>query len=261
MKSLIKVSFILITVFGLSVAPAVALDKKATASKRKDDTKKEESRTRALLVKVDKGEVDGLKIGIKKIENKTLVAVDAAAEFKAGDSIKVSFESNFDGYVYLVNVTPSGKSKVIYPFKQEGNNMVTSGQRYEYPSGDGSFDFDEEKGIEVVQVYMSRDRIKMFDDAVKNSNGELGQSASSAASELSSKTTPPAPQAETGGVIATDVNSVLPTEGEEGVRTRKIRLAPGKDQEKVAIPENDKGTPVKMKTGEVALFEIRLKHI
>ena len=109
MKSLITFTLILITVFGLTVAPAIALDKKAIASKKKDDPKKEEARTRALLVKVDKGEVDGLKIGVKKIENKTLVAVDPAAEFKAGDSIKVSFESNFDGYVYLVNVTPSGK--------------------------------------------------------------------------------------------------------------------------------------------------------
>jgi hypothetical protein len=261
MREHIKFTLIFITVFGLTVAPAVTFDKKVTATKKKDDPKKEEARTRALLVKVDKGEVDGLKIGIKKIENKTFVAVDPAIDFKAGDSIKVSFESNFDGYVYLVNVTPGGKSKVIYPFKQEGNNMVSSGQRYEYPSGDGSFDFDEEKGIEVVQVYMSRDRIKIFDDAVKNTGGELGQSASSAASELSSKTTPPAQQSDQGGVIADNTNSVLPTEGEEGVRTRKIRLAPGKDQEKVAIPENDKGAPAKMKNGEVALFEIRLKHI
>jgi hypothetical protein len=136
--------------------------------------------------------------------------------------------------------------------------MINKGQKYELP-GEGMIEFDEETGTEVLQVYMSRERIKTFEDAVKNNNGELGASASSAANELAANRTMPV-QSEQGGVVADNVNSVLPTEGEGAIRTRKIRLAPGKDQEKVAIPDNN-GTPVKMKNGEVAMFEIRLKHV
>jgi len=259
MKSLIKVSLIVIVVFGLTVAPALAFDGKVSTDKKKDE--KEEARTRALLVKVDKGEVDGLRIKILKSENDTLTPVDPAKDFKSGDKIRVAFESNFDGFVYIVNVTPGGKTKVLYPYTHEGNNMVSKGQRYEFP-GEGLIEFDDEVGTEVLQVYMSRERIKSFDEAIKNPNGEMGTTAASAASELAgNKTaTPPPAQTEQSGVVADNANSVLPTEGEGAVRTRKIRLAPGKDQEKVAIPENN-GTPVKMKNGEVALFEIRLKHI
>jgi hypothetical protein len=259
MKSLMKSTLIFITIFGLTVASGAALDKKATAGKKKDDPKNDEARTRALLVKVDKGEVDGLRVKILKSESNTLTPVDPAMEFKTGDLIKVAFESNFDGFVYIVNVTPGGKTKVLFPYKQEGNNVINKGQKYQLP-GEGMIEFNEETGVEVLQVYMSRERIKAFDDAIKNPDGEMGTSAASAASELSSKTATPPAQAEQGGVIADNTNSVLPTEGEGAVRTRKIRLAPGKDQEKVAIPENN-GTPVKMKNGEVALFEIRLKHI
>jgi hypothetical protein len=257
MKSLIKVPLIAITVFSLTMASALAFDKKA-GDKKKDD--KEEARTRALLVKVDKGEVDGLRIRILKSENDVLTPVDPAKDFKSGDKIRVAFESNFDGFVYIVNVTPGGKTKVLYPYKHEGNNMVSKGQRYEFP-GEGLIEFDDEVGTEVLQVYMSRERIKSFDEAIKNPNGEMGTTAASAASELAGNKppTPPA-QTEQSGVIADNANSVLPSEGEGAVRTRKIRLAPGKDQEKVAIPENN-GTPIKMKSGEVALFEIRLKHI
>lgn len=272
-KTLIKITLISITIFGLMMAPAAAArkknsakkaaaadkkaadDKKAAADKKKED-EKQDARTRALLVKVDKGEVDGLRVRILQSEGDALKPVDPAKEFKAGELIKVAFESNFDGYVYIINVTPGGVTKVLFPWQQDGNNMVSKGQKYELP-GTGMIEFDnKEVGIEVLQVYMSHDRIKIFDDAVKNSNGELGISAS----ELAGRTTTPNTQNDQGGVVAESLKSVLPADGEGGVRTRKIRLAPGKDQEKVAIPENN-GTPVKMKNGEVAMFEIRLKHI
>jgi hypothetical protein len=275
MKTLIKITLISITLFGLMMAPASAARKKNSAKKavaekksaddkksadKKKEDEKQDARTRALLVKVDKGEVDGLRVRILQNESDTLKPVDPAKEFKGGDLIKVAFESNFDGYVYIINVTPGGVTKVLFPWQQDGNNMISKGQKYELP-GTGWIEFDtKEVGIEVLQVYMSHDRIKIFDDAVKNSNGELGTSASSAASELAGRTTTPNAQNDQGGVVAESLKPVLPTEGEGGVRTRKIRLAPGKDQEKVAIPENN-GSPVKMKNGEVAMFEIRLKHI
>ncbi|MBI3649649.1 MAG: DUF4384 domain-containing protein [Acidobacteria bacterium] len=278
MKTLIKITLIAITIGGLLATSALAAsaatlkkkysdkktsaarkdDKKAAAEKKKDEAK-EENRTRALLVKVDKGEVDGLRVKILQSEGEAMVPVDAAKEFKSGDTIRVAFESNFDGFVYIVNVTPGGITKVLFPYKQEGDNMISKGQKYQLP-GVGMIEFDKEVGTEVLQVYMSHERIKIFDDAVKNANGELGTSASSAAAELASRNAAPNAPSDHGGVTAENLTPVLPTEGEGAIRTRKIRLAPGKDQEKVAIPENN-GAPVKMKNGEVAMFEIRLKHI
>ena len=247
MKLTIKTTIIFLLAFG--VLGAAAFGQKQSSSQR----------TRELMVKVDSGEVDGLTIKVLKKKGEQFVPVDAASVFKTGDSIKLAFHSNFNGYVYIVNVTPGGKKKVLFPYDVQAgaeiNNTVTRGQEYQLPRN-GTWDFNEEVGVEVLQVYFSRDRVKMFDDAINNTQGNLGASAASAASELSSKnTTKPS----TGG-ISTDVAPAWQGEEAGGIRTRKIRLAPGKASEKVAIPE-DNGKPIKMTSGDVAVFEIRLKHI
>ena len=270
MKTSIKTALIFTLAIGVLVAPASAFKqrkpkktKRVAAASLPDNKKQsEEQRTRELLVKVDSGEVDGLTITVLKKQGDGFAAVDPASEFRKGDSIKVAFQSNFKGYVYIVNVTPSGRKKILFPYEMEEgrevNNAVNVRQQYELPRN-GTWDFDEEVGVEVLQVYFSRDRVKVFDDAIKNSKGIVGTSAASAASELSARTSDK--PAEVKGGISTEV--VAPAwEGEEaaGIRTRKIRLAPGKAQEKVAIPE-DNGKPIKMQAGDVAVFEIRLKHI
>ena len=91
-------------------------------------------------------------------------------------------ESNFDGYVYFVNVAPSGRSAVIYPDARgaETNNRIRQRQRYVLPRAT-AFEFvNDEKGIEVIQVVMSRQTVSLFEDAIKNSRGELGTTASTA---------------------------------------------------------------------------------
>ncbi len=287
MKSTIKTALICTLALGIVTAPAAAFDKKKSKKSKnasvatvvpesgreargkedspKDDKKKEDQRTRELLVKVETGEVDGLSVKVVKVQGANqLEAVDAATEFKKGDSLKVAFQSNFDGYIYILNVAPGGKKKILFPYElaegSDTDNGLSSGKEYMLPRG-ATIDFDSEVGVEVLQVYFSRDRVKAFDDAIKNSKGVVGTSAASAASELAARTTDNSSKADVkGGITAENIDSALQNGDGDGVRTRKIRLAPGKSQEKVAIPE-DNGKPIKMQTGDVAVFEIRLKHI
>jgi hypothetical protein len=121
--------------------------------------------------------------------------------------------------------------------------------------------FDEEKGTEILQVIMSREKISYLDQAMKNSKGELGESASSAAAELSGGSKP-----SRSGIVSENVTSVLPKNGPGAMRTRGIILAGGKDKDEegsfVAIPDKpDKKEAGKLKNGEAAVFEIRLQHI
>lgn len=262
----------LLLAFGLLTTPALFAGQKKTRKQKKltsaaaavataSPQQSEEQRTRELLVRVDSGEIDGLAVKVLKRQTTSFVAVDPASDFRSGDSIKVEFQSNFNGYVYIINVTPGGKKKILYPYEiaegREDNNTVRRGQRYQLPRN-GSFDFNDEVGVEVLQVYFSRERVKLFDEAVKNTGGALGTSAASAVSELAAQT-PPTPQLP-GGINTENITPAWQEEEMSGVRTRKIRLAPGKSQEKVAIPE-DNGKPIKMEAGDVAVFEIRLKHI
>jgi hypothetical protein len=214
-------------------------------------------RARGLFVS-DKA--DAMRVLIMKVEDGKLLPVDPSRNFQKGDQIRVSFESNFEGYVYIVNVAPGGKMRILFPFGKETDNVIHAHKRYELPYSE-VFVFDEEKGVEILQVIMSREPIAHFDDAIKNSKGELGASASSAASELSS-----GPKVKKAGIISENVSAVLPKTGPGAIRTRGIILSGGKDKDEegsfIAIPDKaDKKDSGRLKTGEAAVFEIRLQHI
>jgi hypothetical protein len=207
----------------------------------------EASRARGLFVSKKS---DAMSILVLKVSNGTLVPVDPSTEFKAGDQIKIQFQSNFEGYIYVVNIEPNGKRKVLFPYPEASNNAVSPDQRYDIPPGTAAIEFDKEVGTEVLQVIMSRSRIPYLDAALKEPDQYLSESAASAAAELE-------------GGIAKKVTPVVP-QGDGGgkVRSRDIILAPGRDKDTkgsvVAIP--DTGSGGKLKTGEIAPFEIRLKH-
>ncbi len=235
--------------------------------------------SRGLIVKYAAGKIDGMQVSILKKSGDKQVAVDPRTTFKTGEEIWVEFTSNFDGYVYIVNVRPDGRKRVLYPYRtasdKDASNKVSADRRYIFPEGD-AFAFDPETGTEILQVIMSHDAIPYLDAAVSNPNGDLGDSASSAAAELQGRAAKPSYEnangSEGGGIVTENV--ALP----EGVQTRDIRrvtlahssarsgaLPTGKHRVErrgsvVAIPDNA-GKGGRLKPGDLAVFEIRLKHI
>lgn len=218
-----------------------------SAGQKPSQRNNEASRARGLFVNKKS---DAMSILVLKVADGALVPVDPSTEFKAGDQIKIQFQSNFEGYIYVVNIEPNGKRKVLFPFPEASDNAVSPSERYDIPPGGAAIEFDNEKGTEVLQVIMSRGRIPYLDAALKEPDQYLSESAATAAAELE-------------GGIAKKVTPVVP-QGEAGskVRSRDIILAPGRDKDSqgsvVAIPDNGSGG--KLKTGEIAPFEIRLKH-
>lgn len=219
--------------------PALSADKKP---QKVDESK----RARGLFVNKRS---DAMSVLVLKLEDSALVPVDPSHEFKAGDQIKIQLESNFDGFIYVVNIQPSGKRCLMFPYVGVSNNAVISGEQYQIPPGKDAMQFDEEKGTEVLQVIMSRDRIPYLDAALKEPEGCLAQSATSAAQELQA------------GIVK-KVTPVVPQGEGTKMRSRDIILAAGKDKDTsgsvVALPDNAGGG--KLKAGEIAPFEIRLKH-
>jgi hypothetical protein len=221
-------------------SPIAGADKKPT--QKMDESR----RARGLFVSKRS---DAMSIVVLKNDGGTLVPVDPSNEFKAGDQIKIQFQSNFDGYIYVVNIAPSGKRCVLFPYPEATDNAVRPDERYDIPPGGDAIEFDQEKGTEVLQVIMSRGRIAYLDSALKEPGSCLSQSASAAAAELQA------------GIVK-KVTPVVPQGQDSTVRTRDIILAAGKDKDSkgsvVAVPDNGGGG--KLKSGEMAPFEIRLKH-
>jgi hypothetical protein len=239
MKAVIRLTLTAL-LFASLTASSVSADQKQSQKTN------EASRARGLFIHKKS---DAMSILVLKVADGTLVPVDPSSDFKAGDQIKIQFQSNFEGYIYVVNIAPSGKRCVLFPYTQDSNNSVTPDERYDVPPGGDAIEFDKEQGTEVLQVIMSHDRIAYLDAALKEPERCLSESASSAAAELQ-------------GGISKKVTPVVPPGKDNNVRSRDIILAPGKDKDTkgsvVAIPDNGGGG--KLKAGEIAPFEIRLKH-
>ena len=235
-----------LTRFTLASLATVTLIAPAAAQAGAARKQTEASRARGLFVSKKS---DAMSILVLKVAAGALVPVDPSTEFKAGDQIKIQFQSNFEGYIYVVNIEPNGKRKLLFPQPDGSDNAVSPNERYDIPPGTAAIEFDKEIGTEVLQVIMSRGRIPYLDAALKEPDQYLSVSAATAAAELE-------------GGITKKVTPVVPEDPNNKVRSRDIILAPGRNKDAkgsvVAIP--DTGSGGKLKPGEIAPFEIRLKH-
>jgi len=125
--------------------PVAAASESASAKKLYGDTT-----TRAL----------GLRYGIlRQSPDGGEGEVDpAATTFHSGDKIRFTFESNGDGYLYLVQEGSSGKWTVLFPNPDinGGVNAVKRMQKYTIPSR-GWFVFNDTPGIDRAFVFLSRE--------------------------------------------------------------------------------------------------------
>jgi hypothetical protein len=226
--------------------------------KSKAKPKQETMRTRAMFIGK---KADGLEV---KLTNERGDLVDPGKSFKAGDRIRVSFESNFKGFVYFINVSPGNVTKVIY------NGAIDSDQSYDLPAKPYAIEFDKEAGTEVLKVVLSYEKIKSYEDAIESSGGELGKSADSVAEELAGnntekdgKQTGVKPAGEPVGIVSGSCSrerGLVLASGKEA-RCRGIVLASGNraNNEGSVVAISDKQGS-KLNAGEVAVFELRLKH-
>jgi serine/threonine protein kinase len=83
----------------------------------------------------------------------------ATTTFRSGDRVRLSFESNVDGYLYLVQQGSSGRWSVLFPNPEinGGRNRVRKSAEYQVPDEDGFFEFDANPGVENLFVYFSQE--------------------------------------------------------------------------------------------------------
>jgi hypothetical protein len=228
--------------FTLAVAIAAGLFAETTIGKQSE---RDDPDTGARRIFVTKSS-DAMQVILYKLDSGSWAPVSPCHEFTQGSEIKIEFKSNFDGFIYFVNVSPNGERSVIFPYTDMTKNDVRKDEKNVYPANDKSWRFDNEMGTEVVQVIMSRSNIPSLDQAAKRPDGLLDKRAPSASADLpcgiTNKAAPPP----------------IAGQGSERLRTRDIITAPGKDKDKngsyVAVPEP-------LKPGEAAVFEIRLRHV
>ena len=88
------------------------------------------------------------------------VEVDPDTVFRSGDRIRLGFEPNIDGFLYVIQEGTSGRWSMLFPHPQmqSGRNDVVRFEEVAIPPG-GWFRFDDNPGTERILVYLSREKV------------------------------------------------------------------------------------------------------
>jgi hypothetical protein len=91
-------------------------------------------------------------------------AVSPSTVFSTGNRIRLGFNANRAGYLYVVNMGSSGQVRTVFPNSATDNNQVQPGLVYQIPQQTGkSIKFDSTSGEEVLLIVLSETRISKFE--------------------------------------------------------------------------------------------------
>jgi hypothetical protein len=76
--------------------------------------------------------------------------------FRNGDRIRLNLVSNWDSYLYVVNVDSTGRSQLLFPHSatSAGNHLIKGNTRYEVPPGT-YIRFHDNPGEETILIMLS----------------------------------------------------------------------------------------------------------
>lgn len=103
---------------------------------------------------------DGLVVEVLDQNNRPITDYQTRP-FKAGDRIRISVTSSFDGYLYAVNLDPQGNRKLLAPAKSE-NNKLTARVPNIYPQK-GFLTFDSNPGRDAIQIYATTAQVPAYE--------------------------------------------------------------------------------------------------
>lgn len=131
---------------------------------------------RDIIAKYDNGQTHGMQIKILlKDQHGAFVPVAPERAFRQGEVVKFSCESNFGGYVYIINLGSSGRKAVLFP-KGGESNLLKPRQPYVLPRS-YELAFAGPPGLEVVRVLAARRPVHLLEAAIKRRQGELDDAA------------------------------------------------------------------------------------
>lgn len=203
----------------------------------------------------ERAQLDGAKVTIYQVTSEgKMVTVSPGQVFKKDDQIKARIETNFDANVYVVNLTPGGKHWLLFPKEKYRVNKIRAGQSANVPFV-GNFLFDEEPGLELILVVMSRGPVPFLeaalDRAPPNTRDLLLDDKTVRMLERLNGTK----RRPNIGGIATQAKS----QKSGALKTRMLTLVRRNEASILVVSDVQRGS-TRLQSGEVSIFEIRLNH-
>jgi hypothetical protein len=92
-----------------------------------------------------------MEIVLERLNGDDWRAVDPALVLAQGDRVRFKFRTNFDGFLYVMNQSTSGKYEQLFPRVETGQeNRITANQQYQVPATSTAFKIAGPAGFEVV---------------------------------------------------------------------------------------------------------------
>ena len=92
-----------------------------------------------------------MEIKLDRLDGDAWKAIDPSLVLAQNDRIRFRFKTNFDGYLYVMNQSSSGKYEQLFPRQETGDdNRVTANQEYQVPSNSNRFRIAGPAGFETV---------------------------------------------------------------------------------------------------------------
>lgn len=94
--------------------------------------------------------------------------IDPGTVCEQNDEVRFLFKSNFNGYLYVMNHSTSGKYEQLFPSRKAGeDNRVEAGQEYKVPQEGAVFRISGPAGHEVVYWIVTPVRLEEGETAAK----------------------------------------------------------------------------------------------
>lgn len=92
-----------------------------------------------------------VEVNIEQQSGEEWKPTDSRTVFKPGDEIRFRFQSSMAGYVYVVNRSPAGEYRRLFPTGETGRlNRIDANRRYTVPSSEGAFVIPPNPGFETI---------------------------------------------------------------------------------------------------------------
>jgi hypothetical protein len=92
-----------------------------------------------------------VEVSVEQAHGDRWTTVDPRTVFHPGDELRFRFQSNQSGFLYVMDRTPAGEQKWLFPARETGlENDVQAAHEYVIPSSEGSFHIPETAGDDVL---------------------------------------------------------------------------------------------------------------
>jgi hypothetical protein len=114
-----------------------------------------------------------MEIQLERLDGSAWKTIDPGLVLQQGDRVRFRFRTNFDGFLYVMNQSMSGKYEQLFPREETGqDNRVTANKEYQVPSTSTAFRIAGPAGHEVVYWLVSPARLTEGVPRVGTPSGE-----------------------------------------------------------------------------------------